>query len=129
MYKPALLYFKFKDFSSLPSEAGSSGVLSEVQTDCNGHKWRIQLYPGGHSEAVSREPGWVGLYLRDAKGGGLFEAKFLISVKDAKGGTALEREADCEFNDKSAWGFSMFIKRSMILDAEKKHPQRWGTLP
>ena len=60
-FKPDLLHFKFDNFAGLPSLVNRE-VKSEVQTDCNGHEWRLSLYPGG-KWTVAFELGWVSFYL------------------------------------------------------------------
>ena len=117
MYKPALLHFKFEDFASLSSETGAS-VYSEVQTDCNGHKWNIKLYPGGKS---TTESGWIGLFLH-TKNKEALDTKFTLSLKDKERETVKERELEftfkCNCND-AGYGNHKFMKRPVILDAEK----------
>jgi hypothetical protein len=59
-FKPVLLHFKFHNFASLSTEVGSI-VNTEVQSDCNGNKWKLQLYHEGHR--INTEESCVGLYL------------------------------------------------------------------
>jgi hypothetical protein len=42
--KPALLHFMFKNFSKFPTEIGVC-IYSNEQTDCNGNRWILQLFP------------------------------------------------------------------------------------
>lgn len=45
-YKPIRLQLQFDHFASLPSGIGKF-TSSEKQTDANGNKWKVDLYPGG----------------------------------------------------------------------------------
>ena len=114
MYKPALLHFKFEDFASLSSETGAS-VYSEVQTDCNGHKWNIKLYPGGKS---TTETGWIGLWLF-SKNEEALDTKYTLSVKDEERETVKGIEIEWNLTVKEGYGGAKIMKRSVILDAEK----------
>ena len=82
--KPALLHFRFDGFAGLSSEVDSE-VESEVQTDCNGNKWYLGLYPGGQSEAT--QEGLVGLYLYNdnTEESVSLNTRFSFAVKDADG--------------------------------------------
>lgn len=113
MFKPVLVHFKFRNFASLPSEADQD-ALSELETDCNGNTWCLELSPGGDSR--NAEPGWVGVYLHN-NNDSEFDAKFNISMKDANGTTVKEDAYDCILTSYDSYGASMFIKRSTILDA------------
>ena len=118
--KPALLHFKFDNFANLPSEPGES-TLSEVQTDCNGHKWYLEVYPGG--EPSDDEPGWISLYLH--RGGNNCEelnVRTIIAVTDAYGATVedyedIDNEIFCIYSHR---GKQEFIKRSVVLDSTNK---------
>jgi hypothetical protein len=50
--KPVLLHFKFDNVADLPSEVDQH-VFSEVQTDCNGNRWMLELYSGEQSNAFA----------------------------------------------------------------------------
>jgi hypothetical protein len=120
--KPVLLHFKINDFANLPSEAGSY-VFSDEQTDCNGKQWKLLLYPGGQRDA-SKE-GYIGLYLYSCScNTGSIEANYNISIIDNDGGVC--GKSVCNTFDKTFdkttvnWGRKQFMKRSDILDPEKK---------
>ena len=110
-FKPALLHFKFDNFASLPSEPDDE-ISSEVQTDLNGHKWYLQLLPGG--DATNHEAGWIGLYLYSENNDEL-NARFTLSIKNSNGATAKKIEIERIFGEITNWGMAM--KRSAILDA------------
>ncbi|KAL3770997.1 hypothetical protein ACHAWO_003312 [Cyclotella atomus] len=79
--KPVLLHFKFDNFTSLSTEVDSN-VCTEVQTDCNGNKWRLKLYPGG--ERRNTKEGHVGLYLRSCNDDSI-DLKYNISIINYEG--------------------------------------------
>ena len=113
-FKPALLHFKFDNFASIPSEFN---VYAEEQTDCNGHKWRLALYPGG--DPLNEEPGWISLFLHSGNiNEGELEVKFTITVKDANGTPAKEHKCKWKFaNEFVGGGTGQAMERSVILDA------------
>jgi hypothetical protein len=115
--KPVLLHFKFDDFANLPSEVGSY-VYSDVQTDTNGNKWKLRLYPGGEPDALQE---YVGVYLRSCNANDI-EAKFSITIN---GGSVDAEESDYGFRmfnnlNSGTWGCAPFEKRSDILDPANK---------
>lgn len=85
--KPVLLHFKFDNFTSLSTEVDSN-VCTEVQTDCNGNKWRLKLYPGG--ERRNTKEGHVGLYLRSCNDDSI-DLKYNISIINYEGICANEK--------------------------------------
>jgi speckle-type POZ protein len=113
--KPVLLHFKFEDFANLPSEVDSE-VPSDEQTDCNGNKWKLQLYPGGTVDA--EEEGYVGLYLNSCNTKTI-EAKQNFSIIGNRGSVCGEEESD-DFDvfgeENKSWGWTQFKRRSDILD-------------
>ena len=115
--KPVLLHFKkFDSFADLPSE-DEYCVQSEVQTDCTGHKWYLELYPGG----IGAAEGWVGWNLWNDNNVGAeylpLDARFSLAVKDADG--AIYNETD-ENHYEISGGFCLgddeFMRRAMILE-------------
>ena len=114
-FKPALLHFKFDNFASLPSEP-DEGTYSEIKTDCNGHKWKLNLYPGGDSR--NEEPGWISLFLY-SKNNDHLDVRYIFKVNDANGATVKECEEDALFVDNTeGYGILKFMKRSDILEKE-----------
>jgi speckle-type POZ protein len=111
--KPVRLQFKFDNFVNLPSEVDSF-VYADEQTDCNGNKWKLCLYPGGESDA---EEGYVGLCLRSCNEE-IIEAKYNASMIDNRGSVCSEKESDTfyKFSVNIGFGWSLFKKRSDILD-------------
>jgi len=115
--KPVLLHFKYDGFADLTTEVNSS-VESDVQTDCNGNKWYLELYPGG--EDYTAKEGWVGLYLwndnRDFPSTTL-DAKFSLAVKDADGATHCEtHENHSALPGDCCTGSAIYMKRTVILN-------------
>eukprot|EP00956_Cyclotella_meneghiniana_P027448 scaffold61475_cov56-Cyclotella_meneghiniana.AAC.3 len=115
--KPALLRFKFDGFADLPTEVDCE-VESEVQTDCNGNKWELHLFPGDNSS--TNEQGWIALYLYAKEIKESLDTVFSISVKDSKGKVVKNEEDDHLFEREDyGQGYYQFIKRSEILDTNK----------
>jgi speckle-type POZ protein len=113
--EPVLLHFKFDDFADIPSEVDSE-VFTEVQTDCNGNKWKLCLYPGGESDTA--EQGYISLYLMSCNKEKI-EAKYNFSIIDNGGNVgAEERETFKEFIEDDYWGWKQFRKLSYILNPE-----------
>eukprot|EP00956_Cyclotella_meneghiniana_P006245 scaffold8150_cov69-Cyclotella_meneghiniana.AAC.6 len=113
--KPALLHFKFDGFADLPSEVDSR-VYSYVQTDCNGNKWKLCLYPGGENDAD--EPGWIALYLHAKGHSTSLDTRFRFGVKNVNGAYAKQTSLEYmfELGSKDGYGSHQFMKRDIILD-------------
>eukprot|EP00956_Cyclotella_meneghiniana_P004753 scaffold5841_cov28-Cyclotella_meneghiniana.AAC.1 len=111
--KPALLHFKFDGFADLPTEVHYE-VESEMQTDCNGHKWQLKLYPGGRHVS----PGRVGLFIifrSDDKN--TLNVVCSLAIKDANGkshGNSMDYPN--LFQPGRPWGYSGYTKRAKILN-------------
>eukprot|EP00956_Cyclotella_meneghiniana_P011027 scaffold15443_cov50-Cyclotella_meneghiniana.AAC.6 len=117
--KPALLRFKFDGFADLPTEVDRE-VESEVQTDCNGNKWYLMLYPGGQSD--SSEQGWISLYLYPKEIKEPLDIAYSMAVKDSKGNVVKNDDGDCILQpvgdeDIDNIGNRQFMKRAEILDS------------
>jgi hypothetical protein len=115
--KPVVLRFKFDNFADLPSEVDEE-VYSEVQTDCNGNKWRLSVAPGGDNRA--KKPGCIGVYLFSQNEDSVkLDTRFAMCVKDANGKIVAEmNDFEFEFTSrKEGYGDLDFIQRSIILDA------------
>ena len=112
-FKPALLHFKFNNFATLDSKPDHE-TFSEIQTDCNGHEWKMELWPGGHRD--DDEPGWIGLDLH-VENEDLLDVRCTFSVKDANGSTSVECGDDNEY---FVWGYNKIMKRSVILDEKNR---------
>ena len=117
-FKPALLHFKFDNFASLPSEIDDR-TCSEIKKDCNGHKWKLELYPGGESE--DDEPGWISLYLR-SKNWEKLDVRYTFSVKDSNNKDVNEEVSFLKkkIDDEVGYGTDKFMKRSFILDTTNR---------
>ena len=108
-FKPVLLHFKFDNFAGLPSEIGDVTKSEVLLTDCNGHQWYLEIYPGGCRRAS--EPGWTSVCLRSYYG--YHASRRTFSVEDANGDTVIEIEK------RSAGSAVHLLKRSEILDGTK----------
>jgi len=91
-------------------------VESEVQTDCNGNKWQLVLYPGGRYK--STEQGWVGLYLFAVEIKSSLNTVYTLDVKDANGAVYGGKDGDelFELGIHDNWGYYEYTKRAEILD-------------
>jgi hypothetical protein len=122
-FKPALLRFKFDKFADLPSEVDES--VYKVQTECNGNRWKLELYPGG--ERSAKTPGYVGVCLfrkdvDDESESANFEldTRFVTCVKDADGKNVVEKNGEFKFSSckRFCFGDLDFIQRSRIIEAD-----------
>ena len=111
-FKPVLLHFKFDNFASLSSEPDHA-AWSETQTDCNGHDWRLVLWPGGSSEY--EESGWIALDLESGNND-ILDVRCIFSVKNANGSTSEVCEFEYKFNMGGICECDKILKRSVILD-------------
>ena len=111
-FKPVLLHFKFDNFASLSSEPDHA-AWSETQTDCNGHDWRLVLWPGGSSEY--EESGWIALDLESGNNDKL-DVRCIFSVKNANGSTSEVCEFEHRFDKGGICECDKILKRSVILD-------------
>lgn len=85
--EPALLHFKFDNFASLPSQLNKYTILEE--TDSNGKKWQLCLFPGGVH--TNNEPGLISVVLRNESEEDL-DGRYILSVIDATGATVKKNE-------------------------------------
>ena len=100
-------------FANLPSEKDEE-VLSPEFTSL-GHKWRLQLYPGGNNKS---DDGMVAIYLENLSDKSI-TIHFGCSIKDLN-----EKEVHTTHNGspdvfeaKDNWGWINFCKRSDVIDA------------
>jgi speckle-type POZ protein len=126
--KPALLRFKFDNFADLPSDVDEF-VFSETQIDCNGKSWKVKLYPGGESE---HKEGSISVYVLGSEDPKEypFDAKLMISIKDANKSVAAEWVSVdvCTFTGTDeAWG-ALLLQGSEILDDASKNILKDGAL-
>jgi hypothetical protein len=105
IFKPVLLHFKFDNFLDLPSGVDEP-VYSEFQTDLNGHKWCLLLYPGGTSKAI--ELGYIAVYLIRFFQGEMTNA----SGRTVRVNKNCQHKVACAFN----WGEAQIVKREDVLD-------------
>ncbi|KAL3788676.1 hypothetical protein HJC23_001875 [Cyclotella cryptica] len=122
--KPVCLHFEFNSFRDLPSKIDDV-IESEDKTDSNGNTWKVQLYPGGCSDAVDQ--GMIALILLNT-GDTDVDAKFSFIVRNDLG-YAVRTETDNAFHcfpshgrEGYGYGYSdtTFIKRSRIIEEENE---------
>ena len=105
MSKIASLTFQFDEFNHLPPEVNHIG--SEVQTDCNGHKWRsLNFYPKGFHHTF----GWTAMYLVSEKEEDL-DVIFSLSIRAKNSDPARYIEIVHRFYE--------LIKYSEVVDENK----------
>lgn len=119
--KPVLLHFKFDNFANLHSEVGRH-LFSEEQTDCNGNKWKLKLFPGGvrHRARNAMEECYVGVYLCSGNQEDIYaRSDFCIYNAGGEIYQVKERETSmCEFKPmhNQCSGHKDFVKRSDVLN-------------
>ena len=84
---------------------------SDVQTDCNGNKWKLLLYPGGRSQ--STEQGWIAIGLSGARSRDdkePLDIVYNIAVKDRNGTVHVNNGSSHVITPKVAgWGKDKYI--------------------
>eukprot|EP00956_Cyclotella_meneghiniana_P039570 scaffold174429_cov36-Cyclotella_meneghiniana.AAC.2 len=118
LVKPVLLKFKFDGFADLSTRVDQE-VCSDVQTDCNGNKWKLLLYPGGLSRSNLDNGNEQPVGDPDDGSGGCIGLSYVFAIKGADGAIAREYNIDkllqpgellrCDEFDK-------FMERPKILD-------------
>lgn len=117
MSQPVLLTFKFENFAHLPNKVDQP-IKARVQSDCNGNRWSLELYPAGDRRA--KESGRIALFLCSKNAVPNLDVKIEFLIKDKTGVSVDHSEFRCKFiKDNSGFGNSSFAKRSDILDETK----------
>jgi hypothetical protein len=101
----------FHNFASLPS--GKGEYVKSPKLRSSGHEWRVQIYPGGHSEA---KEGNISLYLKYCSEGD-FSVQYHLSIKNKSGGAVAERSSSPHkkfVGGTKAWGWPDFALRDLI---------------
>ena len=101
-------------------------MKSEIQTDCNGNKWKLELVPGGQSDAS--EEGWTALFLWNRNEESL-DTKYHFATKNANGAVVHKvnqcgiQECPCHaycghvyYPGEGGFGCRQYMKRDDILD-------------
>ncbi len=103
----------FHRFAELPSAVGQSTRTPEFT--CNGHRWRLSIYPCGNGEQANA--GSVSLFLKHCSGG-YATASYKMGALDKSQGLHYAKVAnDRNFgSDNKSWGWADFCNRSDILD-------------
>ncbi len=112
----------FKDVSATKNHYVQAPVFS-----CNGHKWSLNIYPGGE---VTAAEGYVSIYLFHRSEGNI-NINYEVMINDKFGKKAMRlktKKPDCFEGAEGAWGWKNFIKRSDILDESKNILDSDGTL-
>ena len=114
LIEPVLLKFKFDGFADLPTRVDQE-VCSEVQTDCNGNKWKLLLYPGGLSRSTY---GCIGVSL-DNVNEEPFDISYGLAIKDANGTVAREYSFHELLQPGELLGCDECMEHTEILDPNK----------
>ena len=110
----------FHRFAALPSAVGQ--ITYSPKFSCNGHEWRLLIYPGGDSQASAE---YVSLFLQLCSGGHA-TASYELSILDKCQNTIINYNAiDDRFVGAAARGWKEYCKRSDILNT---HIDDDGTL-
>jgi hypothetical protein len=105
----------FHNFASLPSGKGELVWSPEFRSF--GHEWKVNMYPGGNSEAKA---GNISLYLSYCSEGDFSVQQFHLSIKKKSGESVAERSASGEhkFVGTKSWGWNDFAARDVITHAD-----------
>jgi hypothetical protein len=96
----------FHNFASLPS--GKNEFVLSPEFRSFGHKWRVQIYPGG-----------VSLYLSYCSEGDFSVQQFHLSIKKKSGESVAERSlSPRKFVGTQSWGWHDFAARDVITHAD-----------
>ena len=115
--------FHFDDFANLATT--KNHYVASPKFICNGHQWRLKVYPGGDSNA---EEGKVSAYLIHLSEEAI-TVSYGIKIFDKFGGTkAEEKRRKRKFSGVHSWGFPNSISRSDILDESQNILDSNGTL-
>ena len=100
----------FHNFASLPSGKGECVKSPELRGF--GHKWKVNMYPGGHSEAKA---GNISLFLMHCSEGD-FSVQFHLSIKNKSGLAVAECSRSPHKFEEGAksWGWPNFALRDVI---------------
>jgi hypothetical protein len=82
MSQPVLLTFKFENFAHLPNKVDQP-IKARVQSDCNGNRWSLELYPAGDQRA--KESGRIALFLCSKNAVPNLDVKIEFLIKDKTG--------------------------------------------
>ncbi|KAL7450714.1 hypothetical protein ACHAWC_005018 [Mediolabrus comicus] len=114
--------FNVKNFKDLPT-ATDHYVLTPVFS-CNGHDWRLHIYPGGEEDA---DEGYVSIFLHHSEGSITATFEFMIIDKFGEKKKAIKHTHNYEIKGQGS-GFLNFIKRSDIFDESQNILDSDGTL-
>eukprot|EP00985_Skeletonema_marinoi_P021388 scaffold13100_cov108-Skeletonema_marinoi.AAC.9 len=115
----------FHGFADLPSTVGQYTLSPEFT--CNGHRWCIDLYPGGDNQA---SVGRLSLRLRHCSGG-YATATFEVSVLDKYQSVQHTKKSTLHSfssEEKKTWGWHDSFRRSTILNQANNYLDDNGTL-
>jgi len=109
----------FHNFSELSSKRGAR--TSSPVLECHGLKWKIQLYPGGHSKS-SEEDDFITLFLfsMSCTKTNNIKAKSRIRIPSAGKETG-GRTFRIYSASSDSWGKNDYAKREVVLKASKNY--------
>jgi speckle-type POZ protein len=118
--------FNIHDFAAIDQTRGDCFYSPEFS--CNGHRWGLDIYPGGCSKTLLN--GCISIYLANCSKGGI-SATFEMKVLNKFGGVDWNTNQlthSYRPNDEQAWGWPNFCLRSHFLDPSKNILDDDGTL-
>ena len=116
--------FNILNFAAIAATKGNAFVTP--QFSCNGHRWCLEIYPGGHGRT---DDGWMSIILANCSKGGIsvtFEMKMLNKFGDAViigPSTNFYPPGDTKAN-----GWLNYCRRSEILDGSHNILDDNGTM-
>lgn len=99
----------FYGFKGLPHARGDR--MRSPEMTCHGHRWTIDLRPGGDKTMTAEDKTWTSIYLRLISSEDV-EAKFTIRV----GSKSYCSSHHFKASNSSSWGWRKFLLRSDVLD-------------
>jgi hypothetical protein len=115
--------FDVQNFKDLLTTKNHCVVTPEFS--CNGHDWRLHIYPGGDDDAAG---GWVSIYLIHRSEGSI-TASFELTILDKLRNICSRKAATSSFVGMGKGvGWPNFVTRPYILDESKKILDSNGTL-
>src|SRR5210317_2087058 len=115
--------FDVQNFKDLLTTKNHCVVTPEFS--CNGHDWRLHIYPGGDDDATE---GFVSIYLIHRSEGSI-TASFELTILDKLRNICSRKAATSSFVGMGKGvGWPNFVTRPYILDESKKILDSDGTL-
>ena len=116
-------YFNVQSFSDLPTTTGH--YFSTPEFSCNGHDWRLYIYPGGDEDAGE---GYVSIFLNHHWEGEFINEYELMIIDNFGKKKKAFKNTDYFKGGGKGKGCNDFIKHSDILDESNNLLDRNGAL-